>query len=53
MDGTKTILISASTGIGVAGGGILSTIVAIPMAIGLEIGAVICGVGGVISKFYI
>ena len=51
MDGPNTALISASTGMGVAGVGILSTIVAIPMAIGLEIGAVVCDVGGVICKF--
>ena len=51
MDGTNTALISASTGMGVSGVAILSTVVAIPMTIGLEIGAVVCGVGGVISKF--
>ena len=51
MNNANTALISASTGMGVADVGILSTIVAIPMAIGLEIGAVVCGVGGVISKF--
>ena len=36
---------------GVGGTGLLSTIVATPMVIGLEIGAVVCGVGSVISKF--
>ena len=51
MDGTNTALISASTGMGVAGVGILSTVVAIPIAVGLEIGAVVCGAGVVISKF--
>ena len=51
MDGTNTALIAASTGMGVSGVAILSTVVAIPMTIGLEIGAVVCGVGGVISKF--
>ena len=51
MDGTNTALIAASTGMGVSGAAILSTIVAIPMTVGLEIGAVVCGVGGVISKF--
>ena len=36
---------------GIAGVGILSTIVAVPMVKGLETGAVVCGVGSVIAKF--
>ena len=41
IDGTNTASMSASTGMGVAGVGILSTIVVIPMAIGLEIDAAV------------
>ena len=51
MDGTNTALIAASTGMGISGAAILSTIVAIPITVGLEIGAVVCAVGGVISNF--
>ena len=51
MDGTNTALIAASTGMGISGAAILSTIVAILITVGLEIGAVVCAVGGVISNF--
>ena len=50
MDGSYTALISANTGMSIAGVGILSNIVSVPMALGLKIDAVFCCEGGVISK---
>ena len=50
-DGTNMALKSAGTWIGIVGVRILSTAVEVRMAIGLEISAVVFGVGGAISKF--
>ena len=51
MDGANTALISASTAMSVAGAGLLATIVAVPIVLGLEIAALTCGTFGIISKF--
>ena len=51
LDGIDTALITASTGMGIAGVGLLSTIVAAPIVLGLEIAALACGVLGTSGKF--
>ena len=51
LDGVDTalLLICALTGVG--GVGLLSTVIAVPVVIGLEIAALICGALGAIGKF--
>ena len=51
VDAVDTALISASMGMGVGGVGLLSTIVAAPVVLGLEIAALGCGLLGVAGKF--
>ena len=51
MDGVDTTLLMAGMGMGVAGIGLLSTVIAAPVVLGLEIAALACGVLGVTGKF--
>ena len=51
VDAVDTALISASMGMGIGGVGLLSTIVAAPVVLGLEIAALGCGLLGVAGKF--
>ena len=50
-DGVDMALITASLGLGAAGIGLLSTIIAAPVVVGMEAGAVACGITGVAGKF--
>ena len=50
-DAVDAALISASIGMGVGGVGLLSTIIAAPVVLGLEIAALGCGLLGVAGKF--
>lgn len=51
LDGIDTALLTASTGMGIAGVGLLSTIIAAPIVLGLEIAALACGALGTTGKF--
>ena len=51
VDAADTTLISASVGMGIGGVGLLSTIIAAPVVLGLEIAALACGLLGVTGKF--
>ena len=51
VDAVDTMLISASMGMGIGGIGLLSTIVAAPVVLGLEVAALGCGLLGVPGKF--
>lgn len=51
IDGVDTALLSASMGMGIGGVGLLSTIIAAPVVLGLEIAALACGVLGVAGQF--
>ena len=51
IDGIDTTLIAASVGMGGAGLGLLSTIIAAPIVVPLEITAIVCGLVGVSLKF--
>ena len=51
VDAVDTALISASMGMGIGGVGLLTTIVAAPVVLGLEIAALGCGLLGVTGKF--
>ena len=51
VDAVDTVLISASVGMGIGGVGLLSTIIAAPVVLGLEIAALGCGLLGVAGKF--
>ena len=51
LDGVDTALLTASMGMGIAGAGLLSTIIAAPIVLGLEIAALACGLLGVSAKF--
>jgi len=53
LDGVDTALISAGMGMGIGGVGLLSTIIAVPVVLGLEIAALICGVVGVAGKYIV
>ena len=50
-DGVDSALVTASLGAGAAGIGLLTTVVAVPIVIGLEIGAVAAGLLGIGSKY--
>ena len=51
LDGIDTTLITVSMGLGVGGVGLLSTIVAAPVVLGLEAGSLVCGILAVASKY--
>ena len=51
LDAIDAALITASMGLGVGGVGLLSTIIAAPVVLGLEIAALGCGLLGVAGKF--
>ncbi len=51
LDGIDTALLTASMGMGISGVGLLSTIIAAPIVLGLEVGALACAALGVIGKF--
>ena len=44
-------MVAASLGMGVAGVGLLTTIIAAPVVVGLEAAAVICGLAGIAGKY--
>ena len=50
IDVIDTTLIAISTGLGIGGVGLLTTIVAAPIVLGLEIGAACCGIIAVAGK---
>jgi len=49
LDGVDTA--SAGMGMGIGGVGLLSTIIAVPVVLGLEIAALTCGTVGVAGKY--
>ena len=51
LDGVDTAMLTAGMAMGIGGVGLLTTIVAAPVVLGLEIAAVACGVLGVTGKF--
>ena len=51
VDTADTTLISASVGMGIGGVGLLSTVIAAPVVLGLEIAALACALLGVTGKF--
>ena len=51
VDAVDTALLSASVGMGIGGVGLLSTIIAAPVVLGLEVAALGCGLLGVAGKF--
>ena len=51
VDAVDTALISASTGMGIGGVGLLTTVIAAPVVLGLGIAALGCGLLGVAGKF--
>ena len=50
-DGIDTALLVTSVGLAASGVGLLSTIIAAPVAIGLQAGAIVCGLLGAGGKF--
>ena len=50
IDAVDTTLIAISTGLGIGGVGLLTTVVAAPIVLGLEIGAAGCGIIAVAGK---
>lgn len=51
VDGVDTTLMAVSLGMGAAGVGLLTTIIAAPIVLGLEVTAAVCGIVGVAGKF--
>ena len=51
MDGLDTALSVASAGLVASGVGLLTTIIAAPVAVGLQAGAIVCGLLGAGGKF--
>ena len=51
LDGFDTALLTACIGTSISGVGLLSTVIAAPVVLGLEIAALSCGVLGVTGKF--
>ena len=51
VDGLDTALSTASVSLAASGIGLLSTIIAMPLAIGIQAGAVMCGLLGASEKF--
>ena len=50
VDGVDTALLVTSVGLSASGVGLLSTIIAAPVALGLQAGAIVCGLLGVGGK---
>ena len=50
-DGLDTALTAASEGLAASGIGLLSMIIAVPVAVGLQAGAIVCGLLGAGGKF--
>ena len=51
LDGLDTALSVASVGLAASGVGLFSTIIAVPVAIGIQAGAIMCGLLGAGGKF--
>ena len=51
IDGVDTALVAASLGMGVAGVGLLSTVIAAPVVVALEAGSLACGLAGIAGKY--
>ena len=51
IDGFDTAMVASSLGMGVAGVGLLTTIIAAPVVVGLEAAAVICGLASFAGKY--
>ena len=51
VDGVDTALVGASLAMGAAGVALLTTVIAAPIVLGLEIAAVACGLAGMAGKF--
>ena len=51
LDGVDTAFVTACMGMGIGGVGLLSTVIAAPVVLGLEIAALACGALGVTCKF--
>ena len=52
LDSISTTLITTSIGLGIGGIGLLSTVVAAPIVLGLEVGSVVCGVLATTGKHF-
>ena len=51
IDGIDTVLVTSSFGMGAAGVGLLSTIIAAPVVVALEAAALACGLAGIAGKY--
>ena len=51
IEGVDTALLTVGMGMGVGGVGLLSTVIAAPVVLGLEIAALTCGILGLTGKF--
>ena len=51
VDGVDTVLVASSMGLGAAGVGLLSTIIAAPVVVALEAAALVCGLTGIAGKY--
>ena len=51
VDCIDTVLVASSLGMGAAGVGLLSTIIAAPIVVALETAAVACGLAGIAGKY--
>lgn len=51
IDGIDATLTCASLGLGASGIGLLTTVIAAPIVIGLEVSAIVCGLLGIAGKF--
>ena len=51
VDGIDTVLVTSSLGMGAAGVGLLSTIIAAPVVVALEAAALACGLAGIAGKY--
>ena len=50
-DGIDTVLVTSSLGMGAAGVGLLSTIIAAPVVVALEAAALACGLASIAGKY--
>lgn len=51
LDSVDAVLLTAGMGLGIGGVGLLSTVIAAPVVLGLEIAALVCGTLGIAGKF--
>jgi hypothetical protein len=51
LDGVDTTLLTAGMGLGISGVGLLSTVIAAPIVLGMELAALGCGLLGAAAKF--